>query len=211
MKVLLVGNPNVGKSVVFARLTGVNVITSNYPGTTIEFIRGSMKIGKGSAELIDTPGTYSLEPRCKAEEVTAKMLDEGDIIINVVDATNLERNLYLTLELLERKIPMIVALNLWDDTKHRGIEIDVEKLEKRLGVPVVPTAAITGMGIKELVSRIPEAKTPGVHKHSDEERWADIGRTVDEVQIVRHRHHTLLERIQDASGRPRPAIRRSKP
>jgi len=206
MKVLLVGNPNVGKSVVFSRLTGVDVIASNYPGTTIEFTRGSMKVGKKTAELIDTPGAYSLKPRCKAEEVTAKMLEEGDVVINVIDATNLERNLHLTLELLERKIPMIVALNMWDETKHRGIEIDAGKLEERLGVPVVPTAAITGMGIKELVSRIPEAKAPGVHKHSEEERWADIGRTVNEVQIVRHRHHTLLERIEDASVKPLTGI-----
>jgi len=97
MKVLLVGNPNVGKSVVFSRLTGVDVIASNYPGTTIEFTRGKMRVGEKTAELIDTPGAYSLKPRSKAEEVTAKMLEEGDVIINVVDATNLERNLHLTL------------------------------------------------------------------------------------------------------------------
>ncbi len=206
MKVLLVGNPNVGKSVVFSRLTGVDVIASNYPGTTIEFTSGSMKVGGESAELIDTPGAYSLEPRCKAEEVTARMLEEGDVVINVIDATNLERNLYLTLELLERKIPMIVALNMWDDTKHRGIEIDAEKLEERLGVPVVPTVAVTGEGIKELVSRIHEVKIPKIHKHSDEERWADIGRTIDEVQVVRHRHHTLLERIGDATVKPLTGI-----
>jgi len=206
MRVLLVGNPNVGKSVVFSRLTGVSVITSNYPGTTIEFMKGSMKIGDETTELIDTPGAYSLEPRCKAEEVTANMLEEGDIVINVVDATNLERNLYLTLELLERRIPTIVALNMWDDTKHLGIEIDADGLEEKLGIPVVPTVAVTGEGIKELVSRIPEARPAKIHKHSEEERWADIGRIVDEVQVVGHRHHTLLERIEDATVQPLTGI-----
>ena len=107
-KVLLMGNPNVGKSVFFSRLTGVHVIASNYPGTTISFTKGFMKIGNEQVEVIDVPGTYTLEPTCKAEEVACKMLKEtveeglkrGDLIIDVVDATNLERNLYLTLELM---------------------------------------------------------------------------------------------------------------
>ena len=118
------GNPNVGKSVVFSRLTGANVIASNYPGTTVDFSKGKMKIDEGAVEIIDAPGTYSLESTNKAEEVAAKMLEYADIIINVVDSTNLERNLYLTLELLERDIPLIIALNLWDEAKHLGIHID---------------------------------------------------------------------------------------
>lgn len=156
MKILLMGNPNVGKSAVFSRLTGVNVIVSNYPGTTVEFKKGTMKFGDQWAEVIDVPGTYTLEPISKAEEVAVEMLKKGDLIINVVDATNLERSLYLTLQLLEIKTPVIIALNVWDEAKHKGIIIDVEKLEKLLGVPVAPTVAITGEGIKELVSRLPE-------------------------------------------------------
>lgn len=156
LKILLMGNPNVGKSAVFSRLTGVNVIVSNYPGTTVEFKKGAMKLGNQWAEVIDVPGTYTLEPISKAEEVAVEMLKKGDLIINVVDATNLERSLYLTLQLLERKTPVIIALNVWDEAKHKGIIIDVEKLEKLLGVPVAPTVAITGEGIKELVSRLPE-------------------------------------------------------
>lgn len=206
MKVLLVGNPNVGKSVVFSRLTGVDVIASNYPGTTVEFTRGSMRISRETADLIDTPGAYSLEPRSKAEEVTARMVEEADIIISVIDATNLERNLYLTSELLEGDTPIIVALNMWDDAKHLGIEIDIEKLEEILGVPVVPTVAVTGEGIKDLVSRIPEAKSPKIHKHTHDERWADIGKIIEEVQVVRHRHHTPWERLADATIRPLTGI-----
>ena len=154
-KILLVGNPNVGKSAIFNRLTGIDAIISNYPGTTVDFTKGSVQIEGKIYELIDTPGTYSIEPTCEAEEVTAKQISEmndNDIIINVVDATNLERNLYLTLGLLETGKPMLVALNLWDDTKHKGIDIDVEKLGKFLRVPVITTAGLTGFGIKSLSS-----------------------------------------------------------
>lgn len=115
-----------------------------------------MKIGDQWAEVIDVPGAYTLEPTNKAEEIATGMMNEGDVIINVVDATNLERNLYLTLQLLEKKIPMIIALNVWDDAKHKGIIIDIERLEKLLNTPVVPTVAITGEGIKDLVSRLSE-------------------------------------------------------
>ncbi|MDD3421607.1 MAG: FeoB small GTPase domain-containing protein [Methanocellales archaeon] len=156
MKILLMGNPNVGKSALFSRLTGVHVIISNYPGTTVEFKKGTMRIGGQWAEVIDVPGAYTLEPTNKAEEIATGMLKDGDVIINVVDATTLERNLYLTLQLLERKIPMIIALNVWDDAKHKGIIIDIGRLEKVLNTPVVPTVAITGEGIKDLVSRLPE-------------------------------------------------------
>ena len=196
------GNPNVGKSVVFSRITGVRVIASNYPGTTVSYTEGYMKLGDEQAEVIDVPGTYSLEPTSKAEEVALDMLEDGDVVINVVDATNLERNLYLSLELLERECPVIVALNIWDDAKHRGIAIDVDRLEQLLGVPVVPTAAITGEGVKELVDRIPEAVSPGMTARTTEERWAAVGAIVGEVQTISHRHHTWLERLEDASARP---------
>ena len=154
MRILLMGNPNVGKSALFSRLTGVNVIVSNYPGTTVEFKKGTMRLGEQWVEVIDVPGAYTLEPTTKAEEIAIEMLKNGDVVINVVDATNLERNIYLTLQLLERKIPVIVALNIWDEAKHKGILIDVERLEKLLNTPFVPTVAITGEGIKELVSML---------------------------------------------------------
>jgi len=196
------GNPNVGKSVVFSRLTEVHVIASNYPGTTVGYTQGSMKLGDKRVEVIDVPGTYTLEPTTEAEEVALRMLDSGDIVINVVNATNLERNLYLTLQLLERKIPVVVALNMWDDTKHRGIHIDVDKLRQLLGVPIIPTVATTGQGIKELVESIPQATSPDIPHHGREERWAAIGNITDQVQHITHRHHTRLEHIADASAKP---------
>ena len=201
-KILLVGNPNVGKSVLFSRLTGVRATASNYPGTTISYTRGFLKLGEEKVEVIDVPGTYTLEPTTEAEEIALQMLDTGDIVINVVNATNMERSLYLTLQLLEKGTPVIVALNLWDDTKHRGIDIDLDKLGKFLGVPVIPTVAVTGEGIKDLVEHIPKATSPGAPVRTRDERWATIGSIIDQVQHIDHRHHTWLERLQDASVKP---------
>jgi len=202
MKILLMGNPNVGKSVVFSRLTGVHVIASNYPGTTVSYTRGFMKMGGNRAEVVDVPGTYTLEPASEAEEIALKMLNSGDIVINVVDATNLERNLNLTLQLLEKGIPMIVALNMWDDVGHRGIHIDLSRLEELLGVPVIPTVAVTGQGIKELAESIPRATSPKLPLSGRDERWVLIGSIIDQVQRVTHRHHTWRERLEDASVKP---------
>ena len=200
-KILLMGNPNVGKSVVFNRLTGANVIASNYSGTTVEFTKGSMRIEAERAELIDVPGTYTLEPTCKAEEIAVEMLKTGDVIINVVESTNLERSLNLTLQLLKRKVPVVVALNFWDETKHRGISIDYKKLEEILGIPCVPICAVTGEGVNRLVERIKDARSSD-YEYEEKERWHEIGNIVEEVQRVTHRHHTFLERLGDASVKP---------
>jgi ferrous iron transport protein B len=202
MKILLMGNPNVGKSVIFSRLTGVRVITSNYPGTTVNYSSGHMKIGETVADVIDVPGTYTLEPTSEAEEVAARMLESGDVVIDVVNATSLERNLYLTLQLLEKKIPLVIALNMWDDAGHQGISIDLNKLREILGVPIITTIATTGEGIKELVESLPKAVSPEVPVRSHDERWTAVGNIIEQVQHVSHRHHTWRERLADASVRP---------
>ncbi|MHC4607229.1 MAG: FeoB small GTPase domain-containing protein, partial [Planctomycetota bacterium] len=204
MRVLLLGNPNVGKSVVFNRLTGAGVVVSNYPGTTVEFTGGAMRVAGERAEVIDVPGTYTLEPSSRAEEVAVRMLDgmqEGDVVVNVIDSTKLERSLNLTLQLIKRRTPMVVALNIWDETKHVGIEIDAAKLEAKLGVPCVPTVAVAGVGIKDLVEKIPGAKVSS-YDFEDAERWHEIGDIVAEVQKVGHKHHTFTERLADASIHP---------
>jgi ferrous iron transport protein B len=208
-RVLLYGNPNVGKSVVFSRLTGLGVVTANYAGTTVEYTKGTLKAGERLAELIDVPGTYSLEATCQAEEVASDFCSrrEADLIINVVDATNLERNLYLTLELLERGIPMVVALNKWDMARRKGIEINTGELSKRLGVPVIPVVAVTGQGLKDIVSWVQRAMegeiTPPAMKPIDhQERWHIIGHISREVQSIVHKHLTLLERLEEASLKP---------
>lgn len=166
MKVLLMGHPNVGKSVFFNRLTGSNVIESNYPGTTVDYTKGYMRLENRDVEVIDVPGTFSLEPKDKAEEVAVKMLEEGKdaIIVCVIDASKIERGLYLALEIIEKGYPVIIALNMWDVAKDKNIEIDVKALEKILGVPVIPTVAISGEGIKGIVSRIKEVKPVKIEK-----------------------------------------------
>ena len=166
MKVLLMGHPNVGKSVVFNRLTGANVIISNYPGTTVDYTKGYMKVKGKDFTVIDVPGTFSLEAKDKAEEVAVKMLEEEKdaVVICVVDSSKIERGLYLTLEIIERGYPVILALNMWDIARDKSIHIDAEKLENILGVPVIPTIAINGKGIKDLVSRIKDAAPVGTDK-----------------------------------------------
>lgn len=205
MKILLMGNPNVGKSVIFNRLTGAAVITANYPGTTVEFTRGSVSIAGEKAELIDVPGTYGLEPTSKAEEIAVEMTKDGDVIVNVLDATNLERSLNLTLQLLKLRKPMLIALNLWDEMKHIGIQIDADRLAHMVGVPVVSTVALSGEGIKTLVEKILAAKASS-YDYEDGERWHEVGKIVAGVQTITHRHHTFLERLGDASIKPFPGI-----
>ena len=200
--ILLVGNPNVGKSVIFSRLTGVRVIASNYPGTTVGFTKGYMKLGDEKVEVIDVPGSYSLEPTCKAEEVACEMLEQGDVIVNVIDATNLERHLNLTLQLLERNKPIVIALNFWDETRHRGVQIDTQKLESILGVPVVATSATRGEGLKELKKRLQGAKVSERKAVSSETRWKEIGEIISQVQIITHRHHKFYERIGELMVNP---------
>lgn len=203
LRIVLMGNPNIGKSVVFSRLTGTQVITSNYPGTTVDFSRGKARLLGSQVEVIDAPGTYSLQPTNRAEEVAIEVLRWADLIINVVDATNLERNLFLTLELLESKKPMILVLNMCDEAERSGIEIDVNELEMHLSVPVVSIIALTGEGITDLVSRLSEARSPHETKMlTEEEKWIEIGRITRDVQKVTHKHPGVWDRFSEATIKP---------
>ncbi|MCK9432682.1 MAG: ferrous iron transporter B [Candidatus Omnitrophica bacterium] len=205
-KVFLIGNPNVGKSVVFSRLTGVQVVSSNYPGTTVEVSRGYLKLGGEKVEVVDLPGTYSLESSSAAEEVAVSLLKELPCdqfaVINIIDSTNLERNLLLTLQLIEEGYPVVVCMNMCDDAGHRGVHLDFAKLEELLGVPVISTCALTGMGIKLLTERIVEAGSVSRKKLTHQERWLEIGRIIEQVQRLEHRHHSFREVLEDASVRP---------
>jgi len=201
MKILMVGNPNVGKSVIFSRLTGHCVIASNYPGTTVEYTRGRIKFGDEIAELIDAPGAYDLLASCKAEEVTNELLADADLILNVVDSTNLERNLFLTLQLLGLKIPMVVVLNIWDEARHQGIKIDADKLSEILGVPTVPTIAYTGEGFDKMFEAMKSAQVAD-KMYKREDLWPEVGKIASQVQYIYHRHHTILDRLEDLSIHP---------
>ena len=165
MKILLVGNPNVGKSVIFNRLTGMNVVVSNYPGTTVDYTHGKMRINETKAELIDVPGNYSLDPSSRAEEIAVEMIDgmtgDDDLIVNVLDATRLERNLRLTLELLKTGKPMIVALNKMDrdnaapdQVKQQLSDIGIVPDDWEGDTIIVPISAIEKTGLDDLMEAI---------------------------------------------------------
>lgn len=154
-RILLMGNPNVGKSVFFTELTGIHAISSNYVGTTVSYMEGHLPIGDKEYTLFDVPGTYSLTPSSDAETVAVGFVESGaKAIICVLDASNLERNLSLALELRQYKIPIVYTLNLTDIAERRGIEINHKLLEQELGAPVVPTVAVKKSGIDLLIESL---------------------------------------------------------
>lgn len=208
-RVLLAGNPNVGKSVVFSRLTGLEVISSNYPGTTVEYMAGHTVLAGERFSVIDVPGAYSHAATNKAEEVAREILAGPDkaLILNVVDATNLERNLFYTLELASLCSPMVILLNKWDIAKRRGVDIDPEELGRHLGVRVVPFVATTGEGLSGLKTAVEDFNAgrlppPVCHPSDPDEKWALIGRISAECQKITHKHATLLEKLEDITSRP---------
>ncbi|EYE89670.1 iron transporter [Fervidicella metallireducens AeB] len=153
-KIVLAGNPNVGKSVFFNALTGMYVDVSNFPGTTVDVSHGKF----GNDVVIDTPGVYGVSSFNDEERVAKDVILYGDIILNVVDALHIERDLFLTLQIMDMGKPMIVALNMMDDIERNGIDLDVKKLSELLGVPVIPTVAVKGKGLEEVKKNIHNAK-----------------------------------------------------
>lgn len=154
--VVLVGNPNVGKSALFYRLTRKYVTVSNYPGTTVEVFRGTAKINGKDVEIIDTPGMYSLTPVTEEEAVTGRLLMETtpDLVIHIVDAKNLPRMLPLTLELLNSRFPLILVLNMMDEAEKLRVRILSKELSRRLGIPVLEAAFAEGRGVTALKREI---------------------------------------------------------
>lgn len=158
----LVGQPNVGKSLVFFRLTGQYVSCSNYPGTTVELFRGTTEIGGETWQVLDTPGVVGLASSSEAEQVTRDLLLFGgvDAVVQVADAKNLERTLQLFVQLAELGLPLVLDLNLTDERRARGVDYSAAELARQLGVPVVETVATTGEGIRALREAISEARVP---------------------------------------------------
>ncbi len=153
--IIFIGQPNCGKSTLFNAVAGFKAETSNFPGTTVEHSHSRVNVGGRILNIIDLPGTYSLNPSDEAEKVALRHLfiERPNLIINVVDASILGRSMEMTLELIELEYPMIVALNMCDLAKKKGIEIDIKKLQEKLGVPVIPTVAPRGRGLKELMDK----------------------------------------------------------
>jgi ferrous iron transport protein B len=159
LTVAVAGNPNCGKSALFNLLTGIRQKTGNWPGVTVERKHGRCVIDDRDVDVVDLPGIYSFDAESLDEEVTRDYLlsREADLVVNVIDAANLERNLYLTVQLLEMGMPLVIALNMMDVARRRGTVIDVERLSGRIGCPVVPIVATTGEGLSELKARMLDA------------------------------------------------------
>ena len=160
--IALVGNPNVGKSVIFSLLTGKYVVVSNYPGTTVEVSTGAARLGGRPVEIVDTPGVNSLIPRSEDEEVArAILLDRAPrAVLQVADGKNLRRGLLITVQLAEMGLPTALALNMWDEAMDRGISVDAGRLSQMLGVPVVKTVATHKRGIGKLAASVSAAVPP---------------------------------------------------
>ena len=214
-KIILTGNPNVGKSVIFSHLTNLGALSSNYPGTTVELLKGKAVLAKNDFELVDVPGAYSLDATNKAEEAAGGIINSGDyaLTINVLDATALERNLFFALSLLERKTPLLFLLNKCDLAKNRGIKIDPEKLSSELGARVIPVIATTGEGFDKLNLRIgefleePAAFLPSkAIPEKNPEKWKLIGEISSLSQKIEHKHPCFLEKLETVTTTPHTAI-----
>lgn len=181
--VLLVGHPNVGKSVLFHRLTGAYVNVSNYPGTTVEVSRAAARFDP-AAHLLDTPGVLALPARSDDERVTLRALLEEDcrVLVQVGDAKNLRRTLALTALLAELGLPMVLALNMHDEASARGVILDVQALEAALGIPVVTTVATSGEGMTDLARAIVAARVPRQLLHYDGDCELTLGRLVASIE-----------------------------
>ncbi len=151
--IAVAGNPNAGKSTLINAIAGARLHVGNWPGVTVEKKSASFQHQGRPITLVDLPGTYSLSPYSQEEVIARDYLvhEKPDVIINVVDATNLERNLYLTLQLLELEIPVVLALNIYDEAMEKGLRIDTGSMSSLLGIPVVPTVATKKEGIDDLI------------------------------------------------------------
>jgi ferrous iron transport protein B len=206
--VILIGQPNSGKSTLFNAVAGLKAETSNFPGTTVKHTHSRVNIEGNVINIIDLPGSYSLNPSDDAEKValTHLFVEKPDLIINVVDASILGRSLELTLELVELEYPMIVALNMVDLAEKKGVEIDPKRLGKLLGVPVIPTIATRGRGIKELLEAAVR-HLDGAKSASPPEWHKDVEDKIAELQgvlpldfaIVANKRFTAIKMIE--SGR----------
>lgn len=183
INVALIGNPNCGKTSLFNVASGAREHVGNYSGVTVDAKTGTFRQDDVTFRIVDLPGTYSLSCYSPEELYVRKYLrdNEPDVIVNIVDATNLERNLYLTTELINMNRPMVIALNMFDELKQKGISLDYKKLSEMIGVPIVPTVARTGEGIRQLFDAV-------------------IAVAEDRHAVVRHVHVTLGKELEQSVG-----------
>ena len=197
-KILIVGSPNVGKSVMFNRLTGRYVTVSNYPGTTVEVARGRSRVLDGHFEVIDTPGMYSLSPITEEERVACRLLlnEPAQAVLHVIDAKNIQRMLGLTLQLIEAGLAVVLVLNMADEARRLGIRIDTRRLGELLHIPVVETVATTGEGIGELAVEIGQVRPASgwtINYGGELERAvSEVAAQLENTTGVSTRTHALL-------------------
>lgn len=182
IRVALAGNPNVGKTVIFNALTGSKQYVGNWPGVTVEKKVGKFNYKDAEIEVVDLPGTYSLSPYSIDEKIARDYIleERPDVVVQVVDASNLERNLYLTIQLLEARANLVVALNMMDDAEARGMKIDVKKLSEILKVPVVPMIAVNGVGFDELKEAI--YKRAGMREEGCNIEYGEAEKYIESLQ-----------------------------
>ncbi|MEI6846152.1 MAG: FeoB small GTPase domain-containing protein, partial [Candidatus Firestonebacteria bacterium] len=166
-KIIIAGNPNVGKSVIFNALTGSYATVSNYPGTTVEVFRGNPRINGQEYEVIDTPGMYSFVPVTEEERVARNIIfsEKPFVVVHVLDAKNIERMLPFTLQLIEAGLPVILVLNIMDEAERLGIKLNTKLLEEELGVPVLTAIGTMGQGLANLKGKIADYKTTESRKY----------------------------------------------
>jgi len=222
-KILLMGNPNVGKSIFFTELTGIHAISSNYAGTTVNFMEGRFVVGGKDYTLIDVPGTYSIIPTSEAEAVATRFIEsDAKAVICVLDASNLERNLRLALEIREYNIPIVYVLNLMDVAKRHGVTINAKLLEQELGAPVATTVAVKRQGLDELTKQLNEvlalpsdcaglscgncSACPFSRKIENSDIWETAKEITRRVSSRNTSNPSFLDRLGDNMMKPMPGI-----
>ena len=187
IKIALAGNPNCGKTTMFNSLTGANQYVGNWPGVTVEKKEGKLKSKKKEDIIItDLPGIYSLSPYTLEEVVSRDYIlkENPDVIIDLVDATNIERNLYLTTQLIETGVPVVIALNMADLIEKRGMSIDTKRLSMLMGCPVIETSALKGTGLKQLVDEAIKVAGKKEIKLPNEVFSKELEDAVKEIQSI---------------------------
>ncbi|MBX3074286.1 ferrous iron transporter B [Candidatus Obscuribacterales bacterium] len=178
--IVLAGNPNVGKSVIFNALTGLSADVSNYPGTTIDIARGHL----GAHELADTPGVYGISSLNDEERAARRMILEADVVVNVVSALSLDRDLFLTLQLIDMGKPLIVVFNQWDEALQRGLTIDLDLMSERLGVPVMYCIAVENKGVREIGTLVESARPGAILPAMQEKLQPLVARGLDQARAL---------------------------
>ena len=209
-KILLMGNPNVGKSIFFTELTGIHAISSNYAGTTVSFMEGRFAVGGKEYTLIDVPGIYSLVPTSEAESVATRFVESGaSAIICVLDASNLERNLRLALELRQYNIPLVYTLNLMDVASRHGVSVNAKLLEEELSAPVVETVAVKKQGLDTLIKQLEkvlEATQPNTSEYECNDIWELSKEITRRVSSKNATSLSSIDKLGEDMMKPLPGI-----